>query len=75
MAMMALIFSGLASIPRWLMMNPSSFPEGTLKALGWVEFPAKLSEAVKGLFQVSDELILALGFDDDIINICFNIAM
>ena len=31
MAMMALIFSGLASIPRLLMMNPSSFPEGTPK--------------------------------------------
>ena len=27
-AMMALIFSGLASIPRWLTMNPSSFLEG-----------------------------------------------
>jgi hypothetical protein len=25
------IFSGLASMPRWLMMMPSSFPEGTLK--------------------------------------------
>ena len=31
MAMIALIFSGLASIPRWLTMNPSSFPEGTPK--------------------------------------------
>jgi hypothetical protein len=26
MAMMALIFSGLASIPQWLTMKPSSFP-------------------------------------------------
>jgi hypothetical protein len=31
MAKMALIFSGLASIPWWLTMNPSSFPEGTPK--------------------------------------------
>ena len=31
MAMMALIFSRLASIPRLLMMNPSSFPEGMPK--------------------------------------------
>ena len=31
MAMMALIFSGLASIPQLLTMNPSSFPEGTTK--------------------------------------------
>ena len=30
MAMMALIFSGLTSISRLLMMNPSSFPEGTV---------------------------------------------
>ena len=30
-AMMALIFSGLASIPQLLTMNPSSFPEGTPK--------------------------------------------
>ena len=29
--MIALIFSGLALIPRLLMMNPSSFPEGTPK--------------------------------------------
>jgi hypothetical protein len=50
MAMMALIFSGLASIPRWLTMNPSSFPEGTPKTLGWVEFRAKFAEAVEGFF-------------------------
>ena len=41
----------------------------------WVEFPAKLSEAVEGFFQVCYELILGLGFDDDVINISFNIAM
>jgi hypothetical protein len=28
---MAEIFLGLASMPRWLMMKPSSFPEGTPK--------------------------------------------
>jgi hypothetical protein len=28
---MAEIFSGLASMPRWLMIKPSSFPEGTPK--------------------------------------------
>jgi len=32
MAMMVLTFSGLASIPRLLTMNPSSFPEGTPKS-------------------------------------------
>ena len=65
MAMMALIFSGLASIPRLLTMNPSSFLEGTPTS----------SEAIEGLFQVSNELILGLGFDDNIVDIGFNIAM
>jgi hypothetical protein len=31
MLVMAEIFSGLASMPRWLMIKPSSFPEGTPK--------------------------------------------
>jgi hypothetical protein len=31
MLVMAEIFSGLASMPRWLMMKPSSLPDGTLK--------------------------------------------
>jgi hypothetical protein len=31
MLVMAEIFSGLASMPRWLMMKPSSFPDGTPK--------------------------------------------
>ena len=95
MAMMALIFSGLASIPRLLTVNLSSFPEGTPKThlvglsfqtsslvypleaqpnqvLLWsVEGP----EAIEGFFQVKYKLILGLGFDNDVINIGFNIAM
>ena len=74
MAMMALIFSGLASISRLLMMNPSSFPEGTPKTLSWVELLAEFTEAVEGLFQVSNKLILGLGFDDNVVNIGFNIT-
>jgi hypothetical protein len=31
MLVVAEIFSGLASMSRWLMMKPSSFPEGTPK--------------------------------------------
>jgi hypothetical protein len=31
MLVMVEIFSGLASMPRWLMMKPSSLPEGTPK--------------------------------------------
>ena len=71
MAMMALIFSGLASIPRLLMMNPSSFPEGTPKThLVGLSFATNFSKAVEGLFQVSNELIL-----DNIVDIGFNITM
>ena len=47
----------------------------TKDTLGWVEFPAEFSEAVEGLFKVSNELILGLRFDNDIVNISFNIAM
>jgi hypothetical protein len=31
MLVMVVIFSGLASMPRWLMMKPSSLPKGTPK--------------------------------------------
>jgi hypothetical protein len=31
MLVMAEIFSGLASMTRWMMMKPSSFPDGTPK--------------------------------------------
>ena len=35
----------------------------------------ELAEAVEDFFQVSNKLILGLGFEDDIINISVNIAM
>jgi hypothetical protein len=39
MLVMVEIFSGLASMPRWLMMKLSSFPEGTPKTqLLWLSF-------------------------------------
>ena len=47
----------------------------TKDTLGWVEFPAEFSEAVEGFFQVNNELILGLGFNDNIVDISFNIAM
>ena len=47
----------------------------TKDTLGWVEFPTKLTEAIQGFFQISYELVLALGLDNDIIDISFNIAM
>ena len=68
MAMMALIFSGLVSIPRLLTMNPSSFPEGMPKT-------HLVGLSFQWNFQVSDELILGLGFDNDVGDVGFNIAM
>jgi len=35
----------------------------------------KFSEAIEGFFQVLYELILGLGLDNNVMNICFNIAM
>ena len=72
---LALIFSGLASIPRLLTMNPSSFPGYAEDTLSWVELPTEFSEAIQGFLQVSDELILGLGFDNNVVNIGFNIVM
>jgi hypothetical protein len=43
MLVMAEIFSKLASMPRWLMMKPSSLPEGTEDALIRVQLPAVLA--------------------------------
>ena len=48
MFVMADIFSGLASMPRWLMMNPSSLPEGTPKThLVWLSFHRKARKLEK----------------------------
>ena len=55
MAMMALIFSTLASIPRWLTMNPSSFPEGTPKTqLVGLSF----QQNFRRLLKVSSKLVM-----------------
>jgi hypothetical protein len=51
MFMMALIFSEFASIPLWLTMKPSSFPDGTPKThLVGFNFPPEASQAVEGFF-------------------------
>jgi len=45
---MALIFSGFASIPLWLTMKPSSFPNGTSKThLVGFNFHLKLHKLLK----------------------------
>ena len=55
MAMMALIFSGLASIPQLLTMKPSSFPEGTPKThLVGLSFQRNL----RRLLKVSSRLVM-----------------
>jgi hypothetical protein len=54
--MMVSIFSGLASILRWLTMNLSSFPAGTLKTLFWIQLPSLVPEAVEDQLQIFDEV-------------------
>ena len=72
---MALIFSGLASIPQLLTMNPSSFLEGTPKThLVGLSFQRNFRRLLK-VSWVSNKLILGLGFDNDVVNIGFNIAV
>jgi hypothetical protein len=63
MLVMVEIFSGLASMPRWLMMKPSSFPDGTPKThlfgliLQWYSHKdAKVSS--KSAMSVSKFLVL-----------------
>jgi hypothetical protein len=54
--MMASIFSGLASIPRWLIMNLSNIPAGTSKTLFWIELPPVSPQAVEDQLQIFDEV-------------------
>jgi hypothetical protein len=61
---MAEIFSGLASMPRWVMMKPSSFLEGTPKThLFGLSFHWYSSGDAK-VFQISDERVGVSGLDD-----------
>ena len=73
---MALILSGLASIPRWDTKNPSSLPEGNAKhRLLWVQLQVDLAQICKGLFQVLNESDSVLGLDHCIIHVNFNISV
>jgi hypothetical protein len=63
MLVMAKIFSGLVSMPRWLMTNPSSLPDGTPKThlfgLGFQQYyhkDAKVSS--RSVMRVSEFLVL-----------------
>jgi hypothetical protein len=44
-------------------------------ALGWVELPLELAQAVEGFLEVRDELITVSSFDDHIIHVSFNIVV
>jgi hypothetical protein len=63
MLVMAEIFSGLASMPRWLMMKPSTLPDGTPKThlfglsfQGYSHKDAKVSS--RSAMSVSEFLVL-----------------
>jgi hypothetical protein len=44
-------------------------------SLGWVELPPELAQAVEGLLEVGDELVVVSGLHDPVIHVNFNIAM
>ena len=43
--------------------------------LRWIEIPVEFTETIESLFQISNELILALGLDNNVVNVDFNVAM
>jgi hypothetical protein len=76
MLVMAEIFSGLPSMPRRLMMKPSSLPEGTPKMLlVRVEVPAVLVQGCESLFKVVDEGTGVSGLDDHVIHVGFDVLV
>jgi hypothetical protein len=60
-SVMAMIFTGLASMPRLLMMNPSNFP--------------KSAQTAKRFLQICNQDVGIPGLDDHIIHIALNIPM
>jgi hypothetical protein len=44
-------------------------------ALGWLELPPELVQAVEGFLEVGDELIAVSSLDDHVIHVSFNIAV
>jgi hypothetical protein len=71
---MAEIFSGLSSMPRCLMMKPSSFPD-CKDALVRVEIPAVLSQGCESLFKIGDEGVEVSSLDDHVIHVDFDILV
>jgi hypothetical protein len=44
-------------------------------ALGWVEHPPELMQAIEGFLEVGDELVAVFGLDDHVIDVSFNIVV
>jgi hypothetical protein len=44
-------------------------------ALYRVKFPSKPSQAIEGLLEISDELIVESGLDDHVIHVSFNVEV
>jgi hypothetical protein len=72
---MAEIFSGFASMPRRLMMKPSSFPRYAEDGLVRVELPPVLLQGCESLFKIGDECVRVSGLDDHIIHIGFDVLV
>jgi hypothetical protein len=76
MLVMAEIFSGLASMPRWLMMKPSSLPDGTPKThLFGFELPSVLPQGCESLFKIGDERVGVSSLDDHVIHVSFDVLV
>jgi hypothetical protein len=47
----------------------------TEDALGWVELPPELAQAIEGFLKVGDEIVMVSSLNDHISHVSFNIAM
>jgi hypothetical protein len=75
MLVMAEIFLGLALMPRWLMMKPSSLPDGTPKThLFGLSFQ-RYSQGCESLFKVVDEHAGVSGLDNHVMHVGFDILV
>jgi hypothetical protein len=44
-------------------------------ALGWVELPLELAQAVEGFLEIRHKFVMGSGLDDHVVHAGFNIAM
>jgi hypothetical protein len=73
---MAEIFSGLASMPRWLMMKLSSFPEGTPKMhLFGLTFQRYSRRDAKVSSRSAMRVVGVSGLDDHVVHVGFDVLV